>query len=966
MSKITTINNDFLVELVKNQILENKKRLFTEDSLEFYTPGGVDKMFDRVKKPTEQKEPDSDQKNVLDADERSALSKFKDAAQNSLIQTAQNFKRWSNKKLYNNDREQAVAQIDSKDPEIKFIKEFFSLYSAVCYGSSTYINVFPEAWAIEDPGTYCVQPKIKNNLETWYKKNRKKFLKEMMESNKTPDAFYEICSEYAEDFLSTFDYFGFRIELGEQKLTISEQQAGSIIKTLLQDKSFTSNWRSQWHGRSPCVLDCFVLFFKFIYNLNFTITNERPSLYKIQRIGKRVAKDFSYLPVIASQKSKTLVRMLRREADLRKKWTGFCYNMTFDPYGENNLNSWTDLSKDPLERKFKKSHYDSYAENGIVLTADLLATGIVATAASAKIINGIRTAALGLAPMSGGMSVLVGVLASFGISAFIMWDPFDFLTIRDNVQDELNEMASLLTQLKKLATEDKVSDSEIKSIEKEFREAGYELYNLLHEVMTAALQRDITNVKANFRDKKIALAKLQRILELLSYYVNRVSFKKEELNVEVLDEAISHFQETVKQIGSIGEEASKWDDKIMNDIGARESIRGVENLHRAFLSPLRRIKEGKLYELDVSDRGASSDVAAQVASDQPDAVSNINTPSTSSTTNASSNVSIKNYEKWKNILVKTYSWVDLDEPGETLTRARSWVDKELGPFIDSQGNFKKNKASLAKTHPKVLEKLKPGSESGSLTNYSDFFISWISNYSMYDETDKAPKPVTVLDPRWYLSANGLRSRGSLEGNPYFPQVGALRAYAGIGLGHKITNTSFYYTSNNKLLQGFAGAPQGGTIISVLKDRSRVKITDGKVTIEDGGVQISRLRELANNPKNIGIDEVIELSKAIENELKRLKGEEIGGESGNKQLELRIMQILLKVYYYKTSLGHSLVEKILKKDDYYSKKMENYGVKLSRLSSAQQNSQVHQTLLSLLRQAACYKIILFEALLSFDF
>ena len=68
----------------------------------------------------------------------------------------QNFKRWAVKKLYHDDREQAVAQIDSDDEDVNFIKDYFSLFGDICYEGSNYSEIYRESLAIEDPGTYCL------------------------------------------------------------------------------------------------------------------------------------------------------------------------------------------------------------------------------------------------------------------------------------------------------------------------------------------------------------------------------------------------------------------------------------------------------------------------------------------------------------------------------------------------------------------------------------------------------------------------------------------------------------------------------------------------------------------------------------------------------------------------------------------------------------------------------------------
>lgn len=940
MSRTTVADNNYLRQLVKKQIFEIKKineQSNQEKDTEKEAPNP--ELIQKAAELASQNQPDTQKSKG-----GSTMGKTFSAVGDYLSQSAKGFKRLVNRQLYNNDREQAVSRIKSNDPDISTVKEFFSLYSAVCYESSTYLQARPKAMAIEDPGTYCVQPKIKNKLESWYKSNRQKFVKEMMDSSRTPEAFYEVCEEYAEDFLSTFDYFGLRIEAGEQKLTVSDSIATSILKMLLKDKRFTSNWRSQWHGRSPCVLDCFVVFYKFIYNLNFSDEDFPVNVSDIRRLGKPVAKSKSYLPVIKSQKTREFVNFIRREPEFRKKWTGFCYNLTFDPYGENSLDFWTDLSNDPLRQRDKKEHYDVYAENGVVLATDMFVMAPAIGAVAIKATNAITAAALGAAPLSGGTSVLVGLVANVAVGLLIWFDPFGWMTVQDDIQDELEEMISILENLKSVMSSEKDAlDSKIDSIERDFRKSATNLYNIIHDTMTEGMQRDISNAKANFKDKKLTLAKLQRSLEILSRETRKVSFKKGKFDPNKLDETIKYYNILLKQLKSTGEDSKKWDNKIKNDVGLKDDVRGAENIDRAFLSPMRRVNE------DVVDQ-TSPGPAPEGGSPSEDSVSN-------------GAVNIENYQKWKTAFSKMYKWVDFENLESSLEQVRDWSDKELGPILGPDGKINNKKTGLKNIQSKVFQKLKKGNEPRELVNYSDFFTSWISNYSVYDETDKSPKEFTVFDSRWYLSSNGLRSRGGFTGNAVVPQEGALRAYAGIGLAHKLANTSFYYTSNNKIIQGFGDVTQGSSILSALKSRSRVDVVGDSVKITDGGVHISKLRNLVVLPKGDDSSEIVTLSKELEKELKRESNETTGS---NRSKELRIMQMLLKVYYYKTASSLDIVKKILNKDDFYSKKMETYGISLARLPQGQQNGATHENLLSLLRQSACYKILLFEALMSFDF
>lgn len=848
---------------------------------------------------------------------------------NSVEQSGRSLVKWTNKKIYNNDREQAVSRIESSDPDVGYIKDFFSLYSSTCYEGSNYSKAFREQpWAIEDPGTYCIQPDVVESLKSWHKNNRSKFIKQAASTN-DKGQLIEISKDYAVDFLDEFANFGFSWEAGAQKLVVEEEEAYYLVKMAFEDKRFTSDWKSQLSGEAPCVLDLFPLFFKFVYYLNFQSRGKKPNLNKIYSIARKVSRGNDFLTFLKREKSFRFVNLLRRKPELRKKWAGFCCNMTFDPFGEKSLEYWTEQAEVLTKKPHKPGKYDDYIEMGLGLggyvVADMAAYG--ATKAAVVALSG--------APLTLGASVVLGAIY-ISVTCLIIFDPFEWFSIRDDVEEELDSVLKVLEQLLQIAKENSLKkpeevkesasdklESKLLELEGEFLDSIQEIYNLIHNEMTKGMQREISSEKTEIEQKKKILLNLTAALQLISKNIKNISFKKEELDEKEIEGSIKLFGELLSQIKSdVDKPQTMWDNKIKSDIGLSKDLSAAEI-----------IKESSLIE--------EKQTAEQIGLADPSGL----------------------LGRWLGKFYEEYRWLDLeDEISESLEHARALADKKMGDFLGPNNTSKKFTYKLKQMQPEAYKKIISNS-SAYVTNQADASLDWFESFfgraEVFDSKDTASN--TIMHAKWRNNPNGIKSESSYPYNQFLSSrlnsANDLEAYCFIGLGHSLTNTSFYYSNNQTSIF------HSKSIANLAKDRSRVDKSAAEIKVPNKGVQIDKLRSLIHDDFSEMMkekDQLKDLSILLSNSFK----EESDKEKGTPKItKIRILQILTQVHYYTKSHNADFVNKILKKDDIESEKMERLGIQLSQLKKVDQNTTVHSNLISELRRSGSFKIMLFEALMS---
>ena len=899
-----------------------------------------------------------------------------------LSQTAHGIKRWTNKKIYDNNREQAVANIESTDPEIVKIKDFFSLFSEICYNQSRYSSIYDDIWPIEDPGTYCIQDSVKKKLNSWYKDNKWAFIKEMQKADQKKldqDEKLEIIDSYAEDFLSTFDYYGLRIEAGARKLVVHTSEAKDLVRSCVnKNPDFLSDWRSQWHGSKLCIIDCFTHLFKFVWELDSESQNlqeqlgvatagkpntpssiaqgnvvgtkwdtsntafasratsgNTPSVRKILRAAARVNRDRSFVPTLERQKNFVFVNSLQSNTKFRKKWTGFCYNVTFDPYGEFDLDYWTNEAS-ALKTKENKTDIDVYVEilgsvgtwvvaDTVALKAAMQATRTLYAMHAARAALAAGTVAAGTTTMAGtpaagasagppGWLAIVVVGCVVGVSLLISFDPFEWFSIRDDVEEELESMFLILKKLENLSKNKKLANQEVlNSLQKSFTSSCKNINRMIHQEMESGLQSDITSIKTNMDAKKLLLGNLTRSMQILAAATKRVSFNKKELDQKEIQEIIPIFKSMIRQIKNTSAEAAEWDDKLKRDTGIGSDIQSIEQVNENVLNT----------------------VPAKNALD---------------------------FGEWPELIKEKYGVDISDIDNEEKAKSALVVARRA-----DRNSMKKGKKNLKDRFPDVYKFL-DDSDSGHLNGQAASFISWwedsVPGKGKIIKDPKQTARWTIMHNSWAQCPNGLKSTTNYRGGKFLNSKlegkSNISAFCGIGLAHSIANTSFYYT--------FGASEQIYGLRESILDRfyklSKVNISkNGAVSLIDRGIYIQRLSVLVDRNLDYSSKER-SLRSAIEKASGKLqKLDSIGTQDNVEFTKLKVFNILAKLFYKEELDAYKIIDRLIRLDNKVSDFMQKKAVELSKLSPDAQNTEVHKRLLSNLREAGAYKIMFFQALMN---
>lgn len=907
----TTVDNQFLKKLVKEQLLEQKK---------------------------EEEEND-----------------WWGSAVNTVKQTFHSVKRWSNKKLYDNNREQAVANIESSDPDIEKIKDFFTLYSEVCYEGSIYASAFKSAWAIEDPGIYCLQDDTKNKLDSWRADNKTKFLKEMMEAekeNESAEDIMKIIEEYVDDFCSTFDFYGLRIEAGSRRLTVSTGQGMNLVKACVKvNPGLLKDWRSQWHGSKICIIDTFPHLFKFIWDLNTgkqsikkvggstiddleifeqleaekqpkvfpePVGSDYPDVSEVFASANVVRSTQKYSTAIEMQKKSNFVRKLRADSGLKKKWTGFCYNMTFDPYGEHDLQYWT-TDAQALKTKSEKTTADQYLEVARSVIG-WVAIDRVTTYTIAKSIQAIQAARAAMAVTSigaqaaaggatavetGGVSILVTVV-SIGVTCLIAFDPFEWFSVRDDIEDEYQEILENLIILNKLISSGNPRTSsagreKLIKIQNNISNSFSTIVRLLHEAMESGLQADIGNIKTQMDVKKNLLGNIASSIQTAKQQLKALDFTKNNMDAGEISRLITFCRETIKQLKNIGAEEAKWDNKIKRDTNLGKDIQSIEAVNENIL-------------LEQSSSVFSDSQVKKIAT------------------------IIKQRYGMDILSVK-----DEEDAMSYLQRAR-----------DINVNFSsKKQKSLKEKYRNSFDYL-DDSDPGNLNSQASAFADWWSdNFAQEQPEETSTK--TIYNSAWVQSALGLKSSTYYSKNSLTRDgIGdSLEAFCGIGLSHALGNTSFYYTQDFGKIIGATGANVREKFLS----KSEIKMQNGAPVVINKKPYIQSLRAIIRDIDSAGQREEI---KQVVSKLSSA----IGSESDKvESMKLKTLNLMVKVYYNFELDGIKLAESLLAADDKLTQKMLSLSSELTVLSPDKQNTAEHARILSELRQTGGWKIMLFQAIMN---
>ncbi len=957
------------------------------------------------------------------------------------------------KSLYNNNREQATSNIESSDPDVERIKDFFALFSEVSYDRSRYLSIFNRAWAIEDPGTYFVQDDFSKKLDSWYKTNRSKFLKELQSLKNKNRAdqqeilklSLEIIEEYVEDFCSTFDFYGLRIEKGSRRLTVHPADGMNLMRACIKaNPSFLKNIRAQWHGSQPSIIDCFPYLFKFLWNLSSLEAKEKISVDDLEKLideqlsvlgpsaglatalapdaktrnaAKKVylkqaeklgvhfrTKDStvlpnirrvishsriavskrSFLPVLKKSVKFDYVSFLQNSNKFRKKWTGFCYNMTFDPTSEFDLDYWTSKSQ-IFKNKSQKTEKDVYVTFAADITALVIAEGaaikVLSSAAGRLFVSFSARAAVGAGAAAaaaastppGWIALLVGGIV-IGVSLLIGFDEylFQWFTVIDEIEDELNSILDDLRKLEKLSTKSgKVEEQmgvgepfagphvgppgtslpavtqsvqvQLNSIRKSINKSAKSLTRYIHDAMEQGLQRNIGGIRSDVESKKILMENLTRIIEIINGSVKNLSFTEGQQKRHEIQNSILIFEDFLKQIKSLSAESSNWDQKVQRDIGI-DSVQDVENLE-------------KLYEqMGVGEPHNSPSVSTPSSSDNKET-----TPDTNTSSDSSSKVDLG---KWPVLLKEKYR-VDFDSIDSEKDAMAAVI---VARRFDRESVDRKS-TNLRQRYPEVFNHL-DDSDSGSLNEQAAAFINWWQrNARGMGEIIKDPNKTaerTFMHNSWAQLPLGLKSTTGYRAGKFLNKSlqgkSNISAFCGIGLGHAIANTSFYYTAGSIEKIYDPTSKDGYPILDRFYEKSKVNISkDGSISLINSGIYIQKLESLLEQKMDYN-----SLRTSLKSTINSVSAELKGGQLATNRteyLKLLAFNILAKLYYYEQLDSFKIVEQIIKLDNKVSDFMYKNAVKLSNLTPEQQNTDLHKKLISSLREAGSYKIMFFQALMN---
>lgn len=894
---------------------------------------------------------------------------------NATKRVANSFKRWTNKQLYDNNREQAVANIETDEDNLNLlrIKEFFSLFSEVCYEGSKYSQAFNQSWAIEDPGTYCIQPDTVEKLNSWYRTNKIKFLKELksatgsneaVPTDKTSQIALKIVEDYVDDFCSTFDYYGLRIEFGAERLTVAPESGMELMKACLKVNPRLGLYNN---SSQPCLVDCFPFLFKFVWNLNspngfqeLSNTNA-PSPRLVFRSARLAAANKSFLPSLKSQKNSVFVNKLRKDAQLRKQWTGFCYNMTFDPYGEHSLDFWTN-DVDALKTKDQSTDIDFYS-NMIVGTAGYLVVDKAATMAAKTAVNALRaaqaakaaalaaaggsTVAAGTAaaPASWGVS-LVASLVVAGVFTLLSFDPFEWFSIRDDVEEELEKMTLILKDLLEEVKNVDAANSNLMSLEidqkkldsmrEDYVNCSNTITKLIHGSMLEGLQRNIESFKQDMDSKKTLLGNLSRTIEMLNSLSKSLTFKQEHLNSTQVQKSITFLETMLKQVKSTSSEQAEWDHKMKRDISVGQDLQSIE-----------KIKVG----------GSPGGRASLINENSEDKEK----PKESAESKTFSDPLMKKLGK---VLEEKYkvSFMDVDNQEEINKSLR--LARNLDAFYSKKTN--KGIKSKFPSAVKFLDGSDPGNLNGQVSSFADWWKINSSGKGEIISDPKIPSSRTFLHKVWVQAALGLKSTSEYKRNELVnPRMqNQIGAFCGIGLGHALANTSFYYCHKvgSEIFNPNGGS--SGSVASVFYDKSETMVKGNSVSLINKGIKIQRLKSILN-PNLSNSDLKNEFEKAINIAVSKIDSK-TGTLAESDPLEatkVRIFNILAKIYRDFEFGTHKFAMQLAAADEKISVSMEKNANLLASLQPTQQNTEQHGALLSKLRQGGAWKIMIFQALMN---
>ncbi len=495
------------------------------------------------------------------------------------LNSTRNAIRWSKSKFYSNNQQMSISNIESSDPDVDFIKHFFALYGEINFESGKFTSIFPNSLEIENPDNYSLYGGMTSDINKWFSENRAGFIHKFAEESEK-EGKIDIALDYFEDFSgsfgdseSRFSFFG----LGSKEIMIDSNKSEKIIKNIIENEAWALGDPEKQNSREiPCILDIFPLFFKFLYDLDYKMRGDM-SKSNYARAAKRVMGARTPAEFLENEKDYLFLRLLRKSETFRKKWSGYCLASAFDPDGKWPLSWWTDNSD-----KFKEKSEESKAQFIGKISAKI--GGLIARQSLAiRAAKGVYQRAAGMAA-SGYWSCGITILI-IGIDLLISFDPFEWFSIRDDVEEEFIKMRDTIDKLIDLTENKSLSKAKLEGIKEKFSSSSLMISKLIHGAMLAGLQKNVEDPEQDMNQKKLILFLLSDNITTIKQITNSFNINPyQDLDVKKLKFIKKQIEKLIIEV-SKEEKSTKGTKSAIDKItpNLKRGISGAENMFESKL-----------------------------------------------------------------------------------------------------------------------------------------------------------------------------------------------------------------------------------------------------------------------------------------------------------------------------------------------------------------------------------------------
>jgi len=576
--KLNFINNSdesLLFFLMTNQ--EQEEEEITEGFLDSLsdTASGVGDFFKNVARPAVNY--------VRKTSPGEALEDVKDfwkGVGRQTVNSTRNAIKWSKKKFYSNDQQMSISNIESNDEDIKFIKHFFALFGDLSFESGKFSSIFPNSLEIENPDNYSLYPSMSANLDEWFSENKQDFIKECAEDEGVSKR-VDLTLDYLDDFLgefedseSRFSFFG----LGSKEIMADATTAETIVKKIIESEDWVfEDLEAQASGQVPCILDIFPMFFEFFLNLDSRLGSDM-SRGQYYRIANRVLKSESVSDFLEQEKDYLFLRLLRKDEAFRKKWTGYCLNSTFDPDGQWPLSWWTDNAK-AFKEKSKESKAQFYGKVFAKISGSIGRDAIALRSAQA-----IYQRATGVAASGWWTGLFIVIIV--GVDLLISFDPGEWFTNRDDIEEELLKMRQTLEEVIDVVSKGDIDQKRLSGLKEKFAGSARLIAKLIHNSMISGLQKNIEDPEQDMTVKKMIMFLLSDNITAIKQISNSLPLNPDvDLNLKNLKYVKKQLDSLVKEISKKEKDSVKGTKSVIDKIkpSLKQGIQSAENVFESKL-----------------------------------------------------------------------------------------------------------------------------------------------------------------------------------------------------------------------------------------------------------------------------------------------------------------------------------------------------------------------------------------------